>query len=598
MARLRTLTRCHFLSLTFAASLLVSACSKSPAARGVGHEAAYGDGWRPPYIDESEGDVPLKELPTAESLRKFPLFGASRPVDLERPVDWRQDPYQSRSWILQLHAWRFMPPLLAGYDKYRDPRMLRLAADFALDWLGAHEASTKKEGLVWYDMAVAARATYLAYLVRAGGISKVLNDRESETMLRAVKQHAEWLANKSNYMAKHNHGLYSDVALLAVCKTLDRLPSCEEWRALARRRSVENFEATVTPSGVHREHTPSYHFAIIRLLERRLSLDDDAALRKKLAAMKEVAAWYLQPDGRLPQLGDTHDDLAPSWAVAAAAQLNGARFFEDAGLYSVKTAGAQLLVTGARHSNVHKHEDDLSFVLSESGRRLLIDPGFLSYNKNDTRAFLTSAPAHNAFLVDETYVRSKKVPRLSLRSHGEGGGWYAVRGENLHTIKRVGHERTWLYSPGKVLLVVDDFVTDGKEHTLSRYFHFAPDVQATPAPRGAHASVPGLEAELFDASSLPTSVEIVKGRREGALQGLVSPSEDVLLDASAVEMKTPVGPRSATLLSVVQLSSGARRKYAILGRAQGELTLLVDGQRLVVRDADARLAITVGATAD
>jgi hypothetical protein len=80
---------------------------------------------------------------------------------------------------MQLQAWRFMPPILLGYDKYRDPRLLRLAGDYALDWLEAHRnAKNSKKAFVWYDMAVAARATYLAYLVRAGGVSGVFDEGE------------------------------------------------------------------------------------------------------------------------------------------------------------------------------------------------------------------------------------------------------------------------------------------------------------------------------------------------------------------------------------------------------------------------------------
>jgi hypothetical protein len=584
-------------ALALSAALALLACRKPTAQKPPAQEAPHGAGLLPPSIDAAEDYTPLKAPPTAEELRRFPLLEAERPADLTRPVAWRQNPYKSRSWGMQLQAWRFMPPILLGYDKYRDPRLLRLAADYALDWLGAHRsAKTAKKPFVWYDMAVAARATYLAYLVRAGGVSGVLDASERKQLLDAVIGHGEWLADKSNYLEKHNHGLYSDMALLVVCQTLDRLERCGEWRKLALRRFAATFSATVTASGFHREHTPSYHFAMIRLLERRLATEDDADLRRTLTAMREAGAWYLQPDGEFPQLGEAHRGRGPEWARAAAAKLNGARFVEDSGLYFFKNSASQLLVTGAHHGYVHKQQDDLSFVLFEGGRPLLIDPGFYSYNKTPERAFLTSARAHNVFLVDERYVQPKKLPQLSLRSSGESGGFYAVTGDDVHTLSEVGHERTWLYSPGKVLLVIDDYVGDGQEHALTRYFHFAADVQTEPVSRGVRVKGPSLEGELFDASKERTEVETFKGLRQPPFQGIAAPTEEVLVDAPAVEMKTRVGRGNATLLSVLELTRRPERgKYAVRERKPGALSLLVDGQLISLERDGAKLKIAVGA---
>jgi hypothetical protein len=578
------------------AAVIALSCRRRTPEPPLTQPAPYGEGLPAPSIDSAEDYTPLKAPPTAEQLRKFPLVEESRPADLTRPVDWRQNPYKLRSWSMQLQAWRFMPPILLGYDKYRDPRLLRLAGDYALDWLEAHRnAKNSKKAFVWYDMAVAARATYLAYLVRAGGVSGVFDEGERKRLFEALIAHGEWLADKANYLEKHNHGLYSDMALLVVCHTLDRLDRCGEWRPLARRRFAETFKATVTASGVHREHTPSYQFVMIRLLERRLGIDDDAELRPTLAAMKDIGAWYLLPDGQLPQLGECHGAVGPAWARAASLELKGPRFVEDAGLYFFKNETSQLLVTGAHHTYVHKHQDDLSFVLSEAKRPLLIDPGFYSYNKSAERTFLTSARAHNMMLVDERYVQPKKLPQLSLRSSGESGGWYAVSGDDVHTLPEVSHQRTWLYAPGKVLLVVDDYVGDGEEHALTRYFHLAPDVRTEPAPRGVRVEAPGFKGELFDASPPHTEVKTFKGLREPPFQGIASPSEDVIVDAPAVEMKTAVGRGNATLLTVFELTARpARGKYAVQERRPGELSLLVDGQPVSLKQRGSRLEITLG----
>jgi hypothetical protein len=313
--------------------------------------------------------------------------------------------------------------------------------------------------------------------------------------------------------------------------------------------------------------------------------------------MREVAPWLVQPNGRLPQLGDTYDDPAPAWAVDSAAKLSGAHFFEDAGYYMVRTEDAQLLVTGAHNSNVHKHKDDLSFVLSEAKRRVFVDSGFLSYDRSPQRTYMESPAAHNLFVADETYVKPASLPSNSLRASGAAEGWYAVAGDDTHIDPSLQHERVWLYRPGNVLIIVDRFQGDAKAHQLTRYFHLASDLKTTSTTKGVKVQQGDFHAELFDASPNYSSVSIAKGARKPPYQGIVSEHEDVLLDAPAAVFRTPAGKRAATtLLSVVELGERPHRdKYRVLESAPGQLELLVAGQRLRVARKDHELTIQVEA---
>jgi hypothetical protein len=540
---------------------------------------------------------PLKSVPSAAELAKFPLDNDGPPANLSIPIDWLQDPYSSRAWRMRLNAWQFMPGILSGYDASHNPEFLRLGIDLALDWIGRSSQANgkgkgkrKKEAFAWYDMAVASRAAVLGYLVRAGDDAGLLKSDERDVLVDSAVEHGGWLADSQHYRRRHNHGLFSDSGLLMLCFQLDGLPECQDWRKLARERFAENLRSTVSASGVHLEHSPSYHFLIVRLLEQRLLVDADPEMQQLLQRMREAGPWLVQPDGRLPQLGDTFDDPAPAWAVEAAAKLAGARLFDDIGYYSVKTEEAQLLVTGAHNSSTHKHQDDLSFVLSEAKRRVFVDSGFLSYDRSPERKYLSSAPAHNVFLADETYTKPAKLPSNSLRASGAADGWYAVAGDDTHIDPALQHERLWLYRPGNVLLIVDRFQSDAKAHQLTRYFHLASDLKTTPSPQGAKIGKGDFHAELFDASPKPTSVTIAKGVREPPFQGIVSEHEDVLVDAPTLQFRTPLSKGvSTSLLTVVELGArAARGKYELIESAEGKLELVSAGQRLhVVRDGSA-----------
>ncbi|MES1184143.1 MAG: alginate lyase family protein [Myxococcales bacterium] len=540
---------------------------------------------------------PLKGVPSPSELAKYPLGDADRVANLSLPIDWRQDPYSSRAWSMRLNAWQFLPPALLGYETSHDKKLLRFGVDIALDWVSSYPSPRggKKNEFAWYDMAVASRAAMLGYLVRAGDNGGVLKPDERDRLVDAALNHGKWLAKASNYKKKHNHGLFSDTGLLMLCVQLDRLPECKEWRTLARKRFRENLGATVSASGVHLEHSPSYHYLIIKLLEHRLPIDDDAEVRATLELMKQAAPWLVQPDGRWPQLGDTFDAAGPAWVSEASEKLDGARFFEDAGYYSVKTPGAQLLVVGAHNVRTHKHQDDLSFVLSTAKRRLLVDSGFLSYDSSPERDFLVSTRAHNVFVADGEYVEPKSLPSNSLRAAGEAEGWYAVAGDDTHIAAGRQHERVWLYHPGDVLLIVDRYEGDAASRSVSRYFHVAPDLQTTPSKGGVKITGGDFHAELFDASATPSEVTVEKGVRKPPFQGIVSQDEDVLLDAPAVEMRTSVGgSKSVALLSVLELGERAsRRTFRLLDVAPGKLGILVGERRLGVTRKDHDLSLQV-----
>ena len=593
--------------LVFATALSANGCHRKPhhdqaaSAEPVARPLPYSDGPLPFNTPSLAEIQPLKAMPSAAELARFPMTdGPERTANLTLPVDWRQDPYKSRAWSMQLNAWQFMPPILQGYQASHDPALLRLGTDIALDWVRSYPAPRKaKNHFAWYDMAVSSRAAMLGYLVRASGQAGLLKPAERDALVTSAIAHGEWLAESSHYLRRHNHGLFTDAGLLMMCAQLDRLKECEGWRSLARERFLRTLGETVSASGVHLEHTTSYHFAILRLLENRLRSDDDAGTRRTLDLMREAAPWFVQPDGALPQLGDTHYADAPAWAAEAAAKLRGARFFEDAGYYAVKTETAQLLVTGSHNSRVHKHADDLSFVLSEDKRRVFIDSGFLSYNDSPAEDFLKSAPAHNVFLADDNYVAPKKLPQFSLRASGEADGWYGVAGDDTHIAAGLAHQRTWLYRPGNRLLIVDSFEGDEKPHSLSRYFHLAPDFKTSSSVRGVKFESGALVGWLSDGSSTAGEVKVIKGERAAPFAGITSEEEDKLLDAPVVQLTTPAPAHaSMLLLSVVELGKDrAPGGYSVTRAGNDELAIVSRGQRLSVKRVGNQLTLHAEKTA-
>jgi hypothetical protein len=570
---LRTrLLPCRFAGLVVVAALALACRSKQ---RADPERPLYRKG--PTTLHLAMGSTePLLHAPTPAELSRFPIYGDAQPGNLTVPIDWTQGP-RSRSWRLFLHAWHFMSGLLAGYEKTRDPQLLAVALRIAGDWVAQNGQPAKPS---WYDMAVASRASILGYLIRQGSESGILKPAERKTLVSAALAHGTWLASADHYKKHHNHGLFSDTGLLMLCRQLDALPECRAWRKTARERFRETLRQTVAPSGVHLEHSTSYHFVTLELVERALAADPELGVQGTRDRMRDVAPWLVQPDGHLPQIGDTSDGTAPEWAAKAATALRGSRFFRDAGYFVVRSEQAQLLVTGAYHSRAHKHEDDLSFVLYE-GRRVLVDPGFGGYNDNRSREgkFLTSARAHNLLVVDGKFVW-RPPPGSSLIASGEAAGWYGVWGHSPATPDGVTQDRVWLYEPGSVLLIVDHIVSDdSRAHDETRYFHFASDIEVSPTARGVELRAAELQGALLDASQMPVAHEIISGRKR-PMQGFVCP-QSALVPSPVLELTTQA--RNALLLSVLTLGRQVRPATASVARtADGTLNLRVGKARLSV----------------
>ena len=564
-------------------------CRERASAVSQKPTPAYGQGSLPLRHLLIESVAPRLAPPSESELGSYEVVAAGPKLDLRTPVKWPNA--GERSWQFRVHAWQFLIPWLAGFEQNKNPELLRASLKVALDWVQQHPEAKKKRGqFAWYDMSVASRAALLGYLVRAGGQAGLLTASDEAALVKAAEVHGSYLRDGKNYYPRHNHGLFIDAGLLMLCQQLDQLPDCKSWRRTAGERYGKTLTQTVAKSGPHLEHSPAYHFDVLELTERVLAVAGDrkvSALRDK---MRAAAPWLVEPRGKLPMLGDTHYIGAPEWAAQQAASLDGTRFFQDAGYFAVRTPSSQLLVSGGFHSSAHKHYDDLSFVLSERGRQVLIDPGYHSYGL-DVEAknlddFLESAAAHNSLVVDGKYTLPKPTGS-SLLAAGAGAGWQASWGRSPDSSREHGaHERIWLYRPGQLLLLIDDVKggTPGS-HDMVRHFLFAPDLSLSKAPAGGMlVRGPDFEGTLLDASQVDVSYDVVVGRKQ-PLAGFAAYRDSELVACPSLTL-TSKG-EDALLLSVFELTASKKRqRYALRRSGAGfELTLGAEKLTLTRRDA-------------
>jgi hypothetical protein len=227
-------------------------------------------------------------------------------------------------------------------------------------------------------------------------------------MVALLYRHAVFLADPKNY-SQYNHGIMMDKSLLLLSLLLRHTypDAANGWFDLAAKRIQIAFERDYTPSMVHVENSPSYHFYVTEHFQEMAALmeyfkiEPPAGLGQKLAQAGEFSRCVTMPNRRVPMIGDTGRMDAPF-----ASSLT-SRVFEDAGILigcspAPKPADSTwLLFKSGYLTHTHKHADDLSFVLYARGREVFVDGGLLNYDTKDPFAIhLNSALAHNTLVVD------------------------------------------------------------------------------------------------------------------------------------------------------------------------------------------------------
>ncbi|MBC6981684.1 heparinase II/III family protein [Caulobacter sp. 17J80-11] len=509
------------------------------------------------------------------------VLGTRAPVPLQAPVDWSYPGDQARSWNYHLHALDLIDPLLAEHSRSGDAECLRRALEIAGDWVARHPSpeTPGQSPMAWYDMAVGLRAYRLGYLYDAARREGL--DGLSD-LAQSLWVHLDLLRREDFYTAHSNHGFYQLCGLLALARRFAPAEAAIEARGIGLARLAAMLDRQFTREGVHKEHSPDYHRAVLTSLQalRDSGLVDDPEISARIAVAETALDWFVRPNGRLANFGDSDNK------AYGGAHPMGCRAFPESGYAVVRAPGGFLAQTLAFHSRTHKQADDLSFVWCEAGRDLLVDAGRFGYRgktrqgdplwedgfwyADPKRVFVESTHAHNTVEIDgRSYPRKGVTPYGSaLVWAGEAGsGLYVSEGRAVHGL--VGHHRLLVYRPGAWLLVLDRMTpSDRRAHRYAQWFHFAPDLAVEPTGPGAVcASDDALTLHAASLADARLSGPYV-GAESPRLQGWWSPAEGVFEPAPAVGFEQErAGP--AVFATVLSLTGAVQPLAAEIGAGDG-----------------------------
>ncbi|MCL1891104.1 MAG: heparinase II/III-family protein [Coriobacteriia bacterium] len=469
----------------------------------------YAKTYDPHYPYESDKVVlKLADLLLSGKLAVNSAHGYPEKFDVEN-IDWNVQVAPSpRSYQLSLQGLNAPAILCRAFELTESKEYLDLSEQLIRSYL-AYELSekAKENEMVWHDHVAAIRAENLIYcelvLDKWGGL-----DKDTKLLFEDIlERSAEFLSDDKYYTKNHNHGVYQDRALLNIAFYLQNGKS-DAWIEHAKLRLEKQFEHAYTTEMVHVENSYSYHLNITKLFQktcRLLETHDDFSLgyfSEKLENSRDFMAWLLKPNGEYVQTGDSNkgdvnnfpkkyrknkdllacllNDKKESWNTPSYKEYPEAGYFVYREFWNSDERPRQdsiwCLFRAGCISRVHKHKDDLSFVLYGKGHDIFIDPGYYAYQKNDPLvAYLRSAKAHNTILVDNNSydLTSYDMNKVGLFEVPQSTSYYCTGGFN-DVYDGVSIER-YFYVLGDAFVIYDNMLSQEK-HVYSQLFQCAPDM--------------------------------------------------------------------------------------------------------------------------
>lgn len=419
-----------------------------------------------------------------------------------------------RSWRFQHHSLSSVSHLVDAYDLTQDRSYLQKAIEIIMGWFNENYPESPSE-MGWHDHSTAWRLINICRCyARLQDVEEDSVSSYKNQLSIIVEIHCLKLATPEFYMPKHNHGLDQDMALFTGAVLFPDLSDATEWEKLALIRFNKQLDHLFGDEGGYLEHSPHYVYLILKNLYSFLDFmcqinhRDANRLSERLEKTLKYLVYILRPDGIIPSIGDSENSMLSTslineWRTQRpdikkilekivtqsddlselANQLTLDAAFLDAGMVALRNKWAyeydttQILIYSGFHSRVHKHYDDLSFTLFNSGLPLITEGGKYSYEyKSKGREYIVSPYAHNSVMVDNKNADTiaKNVEKSGITSYLLTKNISYVSG--MHALyPKVNHRRLFVYFKPDVLIVID--LLEGiKNHTFDTFFNIHPDV--------------------------------------------------------------------------------------------------------------------------
>lgn len=434
---------------------------------------------------------------------KVYLHSNWEPYEFEDELKWTENPYNHRTWQFYFHSLRMVSYLVNAYEVTNNLEYLEKAKWYIESWIAVNPTPQKNVSeWAWSDHSTANRLMNILYFWSEYHDSEIFDEQFQEFILPVLEVHGQFLASDQYYQS-YNHGIFQDQALLELTVFFPEFESSREWQQKAITRLINRLNQDITKNGVHKEHSPAYHILVLDLfLDIKefmdyYQIDYDLELTEKLDKMQQYLAYVTKHNGFLPMIGDTglsyildrFDDetiLNDYWLYRYSNGKEGKKLedglqvFEEAGISIYredKDTPYYWYFSSGFHSTVHKHADDLSFVLSVDNSDYIVDSGSYNYEEQDPyRKYFRSVFAHNTIVVDnQSYaIKPYQAGKARIEDYKQTENYSYVVGEH-ELYPGVVIKRTLIQIKDGALLLHDE-IASNEVHDYHQIFNIGEEI--------------------------------------------------------------------------------------------------------------------------
>lgn len=472
------------------------------------------------FLEKLQND-PSRVIKGRKLIEKQKLFITNfKGVDIAPGVDWESNPYNNRSWQWSLNCFSFISDVIAFDLKKPSYRCITFIKSIISDWFNKYIDANIQGGFefTWHDQATALRAEQVAlvlhYLInhRAKWAEKK-RDFTTECLM-LLKRHGELLSKEDFYSRHTNHGLTQARVLLLLSSIFNHTEYGQRWRLTAVERLQSELDFAFTEEGVHVENSPGYHYFVFKIFLETIWDNPELRTSKMGERFREIEkkalvylTFIIQPDGRLPIIGDTeairisdifkkyyHDTIeyhnflySFSSGKKGICPKGNFKCYPKSGYFIYRDQWSdpegfnkdfQLVFKAGSLSAYHKHRDEGSIVFFKNGESWLVDSGMFNYNyDHPIRKYVTSRIAHNVVHVQKSKYSGGNI--------GNGHNWKLfecieddsafIVGSELRVYENIMIERRITIEKNNSSFKVVDNINpiDGNENSVFFiYWHF------------------------------------------------------------------------------------------------------------------------------
>jgi hypothetical protein len=493
---------------------------------------------------------------------------------LASPIDWEAKGKSSdRNWRMQLQGWAVFQPIMNFFDTYEDQAAIydfffELAEDWWANYGDDREdivTSRMPESYAWYDMSVGFRALIIAFLKNRIDESETKpEDRRMVFLTELARKHIAHLSHKPTF-SLNNHGIFQAQGLMALAHTFPNLDEKDAHKTYSIGLMEELFASQFDKNGIHQEHSPHYHFDVLKMFEAVAKSGWFVGSNQILDGLdkaRDALKWIVDPHCRPVCVGDsvlTVQGTVEFPTVGSAPVLSD---FDSSGYKVLRSSWAKepdqagmLFLMGAYHSKTHKHRDCLSFDWFDRGERVICDGGKYGYKSDKYRKYCLSYAAHNTVEIEGFDVLSTKPYGSAIQpSENIGGGVYKLAGKLDYPAIQFGRS---LYCKLGFWLIVEDTLKFARARDATQWFHLERDFglvscdKASLVAKGRYGRHISVECLHPDAQSL-----LHNGDEQG-MQGFVSANDYEITPALAVGFR--IHTKNAKVTTILALDPDARK---------------------------------------